>query len=92
MNLIKYLRSGWRAFWYNNTASLFNMSLKLPFDPIKFEEDFLIEDILQRLFQTGRLEYQKSFMSLIYMSFLKNGPPKKINFYYFAHLLNPFNL
>jgi hypothetical protein len=60
-DLIKYLRSGWRAFWYNNTASLFNMSLKLPFDPINIEEDFLIEDILQRLFQTEQLEYQKSF-------------------------------
>ena len=59
--LIKYLRSGWRAFWYNNTARLFNMSLKLPFDPINTEEDFLIEDILQRLFQTEQLEYQKSF-------------------------------
>ncbi|MDA9126200.1 DUF4294 domain-containing protein [Flavobacteriaceae bacterium] len=60
-DLIKYLRSGWRAFWYNNTASLFNMSLKLPFDPINIEQDFLIEDILQRLFQTEQLEYQKSF-------------------------------
>jgi|TARA_B110000114_G_C15046077_1_gene379239 hypothetical protein len=59
--LIKYLRSGWRAFWYNNTASLFNMSLKLPFDPKTSEEDYFIEDILQRQFQSGRLEYQKSF-------------------------------
>jgi len=59
--LIKYLRSGWRAFWYNNTASLFNMSLKLPFDPKTSEEDCFIEDILQRQFQSGRLEYQKSF-------------------------------
>ena len=59
--LIKYLRNGWRAFWYNNTARLFNMSLKLPFDPINIEEDFLIEDILQRLFQTEQLEYQKSY-------------------------------
>ena len=59
--LIKYLRSGWRAFWYNNTASLFNMSLKLPFDPLTSEEDYLIEDILQRQFQSGRLEYQKAY-------------------------------
>ena len=58
--LIKYLRSGWRAFWYNNTASLFNMSLKLPFDPTTYKEDYLIEDILQRQFQSGRLEYQKA--------------------------------
>ena len=59
--LIKSLRSGWRAFWYNNTASLFDMSLKLPFDPNTSEEDYLIEDILRRQFQNGRLEYQKSF-------------------------------
>ena len=59
--LIKYLRSGWRAFWYNNTASLFNMSLKLPFDPTTSKEDYLIEDILQRQFQSGRLEYQKAY-------------------------------
>ena len=59
--LIKYLRSGWRAFWYNNTASLFNMSLKLPFDPLTSEEDYLIEDVLQRQFQSGRLEYQKAY-------------------------------
>ena len=58
--LIKYLRSGWRAFWYNNTASLFNMSLKLPFDPNTSKEDYLIENILQHQFQNGRLEFQKA--------------------------------
>ena len=60
-DLIKTLRSGWRAFWYNNTALLFDISLKIPFDPLTSEEDYLIEDILQRQFQNGRLEYQKSF-------------------------------
>ena len=29
-DLIKDLRSGWRAYWYNNTAKLFKMSLKIP--------------------------------------------------------------
>jgi len=58
--LIKALRSGWRAFWYNNTAKLFNMSLKIPFDPETVEEDFFIEDILQRQFQSGNLEFQKA--------------------------------
>ena len=60
-DLVKGLRSGWRAFWYNNTARLFKMSLKLPFDPHNSEEDYLIEDILNRQFQNGRLEYQKPF-------------------------------
>lgn len=58
-DLVKELRSGWRAFWYNTTASMFDISLKREFDPIKVREDFLIEDILQRSFQGGRLEPQK---------------------------------
>lgn len=58
-DLIKELRSGWRAFWFNNTASLFNISLKKEFDPENEKEDYLIEDILQRNFQNGRLVEQK---------------------------------
>ena len=59
-NLIKELRSGWRAFWYNTTASMFDISLKREFDPVNVKEDYLIEDILLRNFQNGRLERQKS--------------------------------
>lgn len=59
-DLIKALRSGWRAFWYNNYAKLFNMSLKIPFDPEISEEDYLIEYILQRQFQSGNLEFQSA--------------------------------
>ena len=62
-NLIKSLRSGWSAYWYNNTAKLYKMSLKTPFDPYVSEEDYLIEDILQRQFQNGRLEYQEPFQT-----------------------------
>ncbi|WP_299124478.1 DUF4294 domain-containing protein [uncultured Winogradskyella sp.] len=56
--LIKELRSGWRAFWFNNTASLFDISLKKEFNPLVEEEDYLIEDILQRAFQNERLKRQ----------------------------------
>ncbi|MBR9757833.1 DUF4294 domain-containing protein [Mangrovimonas yunxiaonensis] len=59
-DLVKDLRSGWRAFWYNSTANVFNISLKETFDPENDKEDYLIEDILQRNFQNGTLEYQKS--------------------------------
>lgn len=58
-NIVKKLRSGWRAFWYNNTANLFNISLKKEYDPENEKEDYLIEDILQRNFQNGRLEEQE---------------------------------
>jgi len=26
--LVKELRTGWRAFWYNTTANLFDISIK----------------------------------------------------------------
>ncbi|WP_396601435.1 DUF4294 domain-containing protein [Algibacter sp. R77976] len=58
-DLIKELRNGWRAFWYNTTASMFDISLKREFDPEHEKEDYLIEDILQRNFQSGRLDRQK---------------------------------
>lgn len=56
--LIKELRSGWRAFWFNNTAKFFDISLKEEFDPENVAEDFMIEDILLRAFQEGRLQRQ----------------------------------
>jgi len=39
---------------------MFDISLKREFDPFNEKEDYLIEDILQRNFQSGRLERQKS--------------------------------
>lgn len=58
-DLIKDLRSGWRAFWFNTTASVFDISLKETFNPMEVKEDFLIEDILERAFQNRKLERQK---------------------------------
>ena len=52
---IKSLRSGWRAFWYNTTANLFSLSLKTQYNPEVHNEDYLIEDILQRAFVQERL-------------------------------------
>lgn len=59
-DLVKDLRSGWRAFWYNTTANMFDISLKSEFDPWNVKEDYLIEDILQRNFQNGTLEKQEA--------------------------------
>ncbi len=56
---IRTLRSGWRAFWYNTTANLFKLSLKTPYNPEHVNEDFLVEDILQRAFVQERLVEQK---------------------------------
>lgn len=59
-NNIKTLRSGWKAFWYNTTANLFKLSLKSEYHPESINEDYLIEDILQRAFIEERLVPQKT--------------------------------
>ncbi len=66
-DLIKNLRSGWRAFWYNTTASMFDISLKKEYDPVNNQEDYLIEDILQRAFAKRRLEKQPSALDFDYV-------------------------
>jgi len=64
--LIKDLKSGWKAFWMNSTAKLFDISLKKEFDPENVAEDFMIEDILLRAFQDGRLERQNPAFPIDY--------------------------
>lgn len=70
-DLVKELRSGWRAFWYNTTASMFDISIKEEYHPESKLEDYLIEDILQRAFAAGELEQQSSALEYDYGS-LKN--------------------
>lgn len=59
-DLIHDLKSGWKAFWANNTASLFDINLKSRFEPNNVAEDYLIESILYRAFIDGRLTKQES--------------------------------
>ena len=67
-DLVKELRSGWRAFWYNTTASMFSISLKEEYNPNEVHEDYLIEDILQRAFSTQKLIKQPSVLDFDYSS------------------------
>jgi Domain of unknown function (DUF4294) len=57
-NLIKNLKSGWKAFWSNTAASMFDINLKQEFKPYDNNEDYLIETILVRAFESGRLQNQ----------------------------------
>lgn len=61
---IKTLRSGWRAFWYNATANLFKLSLKSEYLPETINEDYLIENILQKAFLQERLIEQNSKLNI----------------------------
>jgi Domain of unknown function (DUF4294) len=59
-DLIKELKSGWKAFWSNSTARLFDINLKTKYAPYEVNEDYLIETILYRAFNRGRLIKQES--------------------------------
>ena len=65
--LVKELRTGWKAFWYNTTANLFDISLKDEYDPFTNKEDYLIEDILERSFQENILERQAPAFPIDYL-------------------------
>jgi hypothetical protein len=74
-DLVKDLRSGWRAFWYNATAKAFKISLKEEFQPTQVHEDYLIEDILQRAFASSRLKRQKSVLDYDYAQLSNKWKP-----------------
>lgn len=78
-DLVKELRTGWRAFWYNTTASLFEISLKEEYKPFEVKEDYLIEDILERSFQDKILERQKPALSINYLDLKAHWNKKNVN-------------
>jgi hypothetical protein len=53
--LVRTLKSGWTAFWSNTTAKMFDINLKTKYLPYQSNEDYLIETILVRAFNSGRL-------------------------------------
>lgn len=56
-NLVKEFKSGWTAFWSNQTAKLFDLNLKATYQPNDNIEDFYIEYILEELAQQKRIKY-----------------------------------
>lgn len=70
-DLIKEQKSGWKAFWANKTARVFSINLKTPYDPQNNGEDFLIETILVKAFQEGRLPSQTPKMQINYNELTK---------------------
>ena len=78
-DLVKNLRSGWRAFWYNNTAWFYDLSLKSTYAPERVEEDFWIEDILLRAFSQGELEMQPAAIGINYEAIEKKWRVRPAN-------------
>jgi len=61
---IKEVKSGWKAFWYNSTANVFKLSLKEEYSPASINEDYLIEDIIQRAYINEKLEFQEPKLNI----------------------------
>ena len=78
-DLVKELRTAWRAFWYNTTASFFDISLKQKYIPFSVEEDYLIEDILERSFQEEILERQAPFFKIDFLELSSHWDAKVPN-------------
>lgn len=73
---IKTLRSSFKAFWYNTTANLFKLSLKLEYQPETENEDYLIEDVLQRAFQDDKLIAQRSKLDFDFAEIISDKKAK----------------
>ena len=59
-DLIKYHKSGWKAFWANSTARMFSINLHAIYDPFTTIEDYNIEAILFTAFRQGQLSKQEA--------------------------------
>ena len=65
-DLIKEHKSGWKAFWSSNTAKVFDIDIKARYQPYIVNEDYLIETILVRAFEKGRLTKQDPVVPIDY--------------------------
>ncbi|MFD1604298.1 DUF4294 domain-containing protein [Flavobacterium artemisiae] len=74
--LIKTLKSGFKAFVSNTTANLFDISLKTEYNPYNVNEDYLIETILIRAFESGRLVSQKPANTINYNELMTHWEEK----------------
>lgn len=57
-DLIKDHKSGWKAFWANRLAKLYNIDIKKKYSPASVPEDYHIEGFLLKAFQEKRLVKQ----------------------------------
>ena len=56
-DIVKDFRNGIKAFFYNITASFFNLNLKDRFNPFENIQDYYIEDIIQRSINNQQIDY-----------------------------------
>ncbi|MBA5791399.1 DUF4294 domain-containing protein [Flavobacterium sp. xlx-214] len=62
--LVKDIKSGWSAFWSQQTAKLFDINLKTVYAPNDVLEDFYIEILLKELGDEGKIDYREAARNL----------------------------
>jgi hypothetical protein len=70
-NLIKDVKSGWKAYWSSKMAKMFDLDLKKEYNPYEISEDYLIEGILLKAFRLGTLPKQEAKVRIDYGELLK---------------------
>lgn len=54
--IIRELRGGWSAFWWNVKGNVADVDLKEPYDPHQFRHDEFVESLLQTNWNLGYLQ------------------------------------
>lgn len=57
--IIKELRGGWSAFWWNVKGNIVDVSIKMEYNPHRYREDLFVETLLQSSWNLGLLEPYK---------------------------------
>ena len=65
-DLIKEHKSGWKAFWSNRIAHMFNIDLKRAYSPATVPEDYHIEGFLIQAFRQHKLVNQEPAFTINY--------------------------
>ena len=55
-DIIKELRGGWSAFWWNVKGNIADVDIKEPYDPYAVREDNFVESLLQSNWNLGYLQ------------------------------------
>lgn len=76
-DLIKEHKSGWKAFWSNRMAKLFQIDLKRTYSPANVAEDFMIEGFLLKAFEEHRLVRQEPAFTIDYAALKKQWRAKQ---------------
>jgi len=62
-DIIRELRGGWSAFWWNVKGNIADVSIKQPYDPHTDRSDEFIESLLQHNWNSGYLQPYPGYLS-----------------------------